>query len=66
MPTPPQKPGTRTPITPGAKPGQDARAERLAQALRDNLKRRKAQARGATPEDAATPGQSVTDDPGPA
>ena len=43
-----------------AKAGRDARRDRLAEALRDNLRRRKAQARGragsasADPEDSAT------------
>jgi len=35
------------------KPAKDARTERLKQALRDNLKRRKAQARQRKPGEAA-------------
>ncbi len=50
----------------GGKPPRDAsaeRAERLAAALRENLKRRKAQARGRA--NAASPAEGAASDPAP-
>ncbi|MCK0207334.1 hypothetical protein MWN33_04725 [Starkeya koreensis] len=41
--------------------GDDARAERLAAALRENLKRRKQQARGRQAEDRVAPAGGAAD-----
>ncbi|MET0605275.1 MAG: hypothetical protein ABWZ80_02360 [Beijerinckiaceae bacterium] len=50
----------------GAAPGRDARSERLAAALRENLKRRKAQSRGraeAAEGDPSGPDQTIPGTP---
>jgi len=47
--------GRRAPIGPPMSDGNQERAERLAAALRENLRRRKEQARALAQPDAATP-----------
>ena len=49
-----EKPGKTTDGAPAKPSGADARAARLAAALKANLKRRKAQARGRKEEDGET------------
>ena len=44
-------------MTAGKTTGKDERAERLATALKENLRRRKAQARGRAAEEAGEPGE---------
>jgi hypothetical protein len=54
-------------MTAGKAPERDRRAERLAAALKENLKRRKAQARGRAADEEALralePGEPQTDEP---
>jgi hypothetical protein len=54
-------------MTAGKANERDRRAERLAAALKENLKRRKAQARGRSAEEAAAPapesGERPADEP---
>jgi len=45
-------------MTAGKAPERDRRAERLAAALKENLKRRKAQARGRAADEEAAPEES--------
>jgi hypothetical protein len=47
---------------PAARTGKDERAERLAAALRENLRRRKAQARGRRAENSDGAGDKPADD----